>query len=450
MSMSINNNDQLIITQLGDGVSWQPDTSQTVDGGNYGEVLSVSTNTDGSYVVTTNKGTLTFSANSPELESAKETFADYELSSTGLEKFTGFNWLEIAALVLQAENLRRKTSREVRLAARDTAFNQNMAAADDIKKGALANLIGGCISGGLSIAGGVFSLKGALSSIKSARMSSQEVSVSKTESEMASTQAELSSVKSEIAAKQANLEDPNFAGDKVQVQKDLDTLEARETQLETEVQQQRSQLDQDLQKTEAKLEKTQKELDETNEKLNEYDKKINDPETSAAKRQYYKFRRQLALNTRENLTTRQELLTARQEHLTEIKATSDSFQTDINGSKAAEAKQWATEANDRYNAAQAQNLQDYQKVQAELQVAQSVNGMLQGIGQIATTLGGYIDSQYQAASKIEDAKAEQSKYAQDDANQDLQNANDAIRKFTEAWQKFLDTIKATQDRLVQA
>ena len=233
MSISVNNN-QVIIDHLGQGVTWEANEGATIDGNNYGEILSVETADSGDLIVKTANGTLTFGVSSPQLDDAEETFAPYELAETGFEDFDGFNWLEIAALVLQAENLRRNTARLIRQDARDTAFNKAMDSAKELMKGAMTNMIMGCVAGGISIIGGAFSLKSSIGSMKNVQGANQDVKMAQTDMKMAKTQADLSQTRADIKAIEAKPQ-PLTQADQTK----LTQLKTREQQLVTQRNQQR-------------------------------------------------------------------------------------------------------------------------------------------------------------------------------------------------------------------
>ena len=135
MSISVNQHQQVIITDSEANFEFAASQGQTISDNNYGELLSVSYE-NGNYVVQTDKGTLTFNPDSPSLEAAKTAFSPFEIANTGFEEFDGFNWLEIAALVLEAEKLRNKTNRLARQLEGETAFNQAMNAAKELKDAA--------------------------------------------------------------------------------------------------------------------------------------------------------------------------------------------------------------------------------------------------------------------------------------------------------------------------
>ena len=460
MSISVNNN-QAIIDHLGSGVTWEPNQGVTVEGGNYGQILTVETNETGALVVTTENGVLTFGVDAPQLDEAEETFAPYELAQTGFEEFDGFNWLEIAALVLQAENLRRNTSRLIRQDARESAFSHAMNAAKELMKGALTNMVMGCVAGGISIAGGLFSLKSSIGSTKNTQQANQDVKMAQTEAKMAKTQAELSQTRADIADLEAKPQ-PLSTTDQAK----LDGLKTREQQLVTQRDKQFDELTVDIEKTEADLKKTnekfeanQEKIDENNDKIAEIDDKLNDPNSDLE----YSERTQLEADKmqlqRENtslqkdqqhLADKAELLNDKLTKLEGIQQKAIEFEDDANGICAPEAKEWAEQADANLKAAEVNLNTVMAESQRDVQIAGAWQSLASAAAQLLNTIGGYFEAQGQADAKIEDAYATQDQFAQDDASQDLQSANEAIRNFKEAWQKFLDTIKQAEDRLVQA
>ena len=459
MSINVNNNSQVIIDQLGQGVTWEPKNGVTVEGGNYGEILSVETAESGDLVVKTENGTLTFDVSSPQLDEAEETFAPYELAQTGFEDFDGFNWLEIAALVLQAENLRRNTARLIRQDARDSAFNKAMSAAKELMKGALTNMIMGCVAGGISIIGGAFSLKSSMGSMKNLKGANQDVKMAQTDAKMAKTQTELSSTRAQIKDLEAQPQ-PLSQGDQTK----LNQLKTREQQLVTQRNEQIEELDADIAKTETKLNETNEEFDANQKKIDNNQSRLDEIDGELQKDDLTYQERTTLQAEQKQLTKENESLQKDQQHLAdkaellndkltglqEIKANSQRFDNDVDGSMAAEAEQWQTEADANLKTAQVELNNAQMEAQRDVQIAGAWQQLANAAAQVLNTLGAYFEAQGQADAKILDAEATQQQYAQDDATQDLQSANEAIRNFKEAWQKFLDTVKQAEDRLVQA
>ena len=458
MSINVNNN-QVFIDQLGQGVTWEPNQGVTVQDNNYGEILSVETAESGALVVKTENGTLTFDVSSPQLDEAEEAFAPYELAETGFEEFDGFNWLEIAALVLQAENLRRNTARLIRQDARDSAFTKAMSAAKELMKGALTNMIMGCVAGGISIIGGAFSLKSSMGSMKNLKGANQDVKMAQTDAKMAKTQAELSQTRADIKALEAKPQ-PLSQGDQTK----LNQLKTREQQLVTQQNKQIEELDADITKTETDLKETndkfdanQKKIDSNKERLDDIDGELQKDDLTYDERTMLEAEQKQLTRENESLTKDQqhladkaELLNSKLDGLKAIKTKSDHFKDDLDGSKAAEAKDWQEQADADLKSAQVELNNAQMEAQRDVQIAGAWQQLATAAAQVLNTLGGYFEAQGQADAKILDAEAVQQQYAQDDATQDLQSANEAIRNFKEAWQKFLDTVKQAEDRLVQA
>ena len=116
----------------------------------------------------------------------------------------------------------------------------------------------------------------------------------------------------------------------------------------------------------------------------------------------------------------------------------------------AEVSDWASEAKSTHD----KQLQEAQDLMTEVQAWTPLLNAMQGVtggGSTMLSAGGQsIESHSQANGKITEAEITELNYQQENATESFQEANRAIQNFMQTWEKFMDSIKACQDRLVQA
>lgn len=456
MSISVNNQSQIVMDQVGDGVKWE---GSTVKESNYGEILKVETSKAGEMVVTTSTGVLTFSANSPSLDEATEKFSDLEMSQTDFPDKEKFNWLEMASLILTTESLRKQTNRIIRADARDSAMSSALNEAKKIMEGAVASLVTGVIGGAISIGAGCFSLKSSLSSMRSTRTAGNDLKAANTEASMAKTQTDLSRTKAEIGALKAKPQ-PLTESDQLQ----LDQLKGKQAQLEFRRDQQIAALDVKIDTTKTKLKevdtkfkKNQAELKSVDEQIadvnTQIDAKLSNPfngpkevkQLNAQKAALVKQKNSLQ-NQQLHLDAKSDVLSAKLEGLEKVKAQSVAMQN----ADPAQAETWETSSNQRVAKAEGEYATANQKMQGDLAIAQGVSGVANGVSQVIQQLGTFIETMKQAEAKKDVAEIAKANYEAEDATADMQSADKVVADFIAAWTQFLSTVQNTENRLVQA
>jgi hypothetical protein len=224
MTITVNSQQQAIITVPSTDFEFTPDQGQVVTGNNYGQILSVSYQDD-NYVVQTDKGTLTFNPSSPSLEAAEYAFSPFEIAETSFGELTGFNWLEIAMLIMDSEKLRMKTNRLVRQFEMDRGFNESMDAARQLRDAAKNTRKMGAISGVIGIVGGGIGCLGGLSNFsKALRAFKVKTKAAKFDADLASNTNELANTRSQLRTLRAK-QNPT-AADKAKI-KELRIKEAK-------------------------------------------------------------------------------------------------------------------------------------------------------------------------------------------------------------------------------
>src|SRR5262245_53340758 len=138
MSVTIQNNQILLSNAYqSDYMDWSGDVLKPGKDGkiNFGNIEVAKVLDDGKLTVKTSLGTLTFKSG-PLLEQAKEQFFTHDFLATG-EKIgslkDSFNLVELMQLLYKTNKDRKTMERELRHAARDSAMEKSMAAAQEIR-----------------------------------------------------------------------------------------------------------------------------------------------------------------------------------------------------------------------------------------------------------------------------------------------------------------------------
>ncbi len=148
--------------------------------GNYGTIQDAVIDGD-KVVVKTDLGTLTFSG--PQLKGAQAEPSQEAFQSVGNKlpnQHEGVNMFLLMSLLFQTAQEERKAARQVRLAAMETAFEQNMAAADKLREGAAYALAGAIVSGVINIGMGAANV---VQGVRMMNMASKMGGTPETESE---------------------------------------------------------------------------------------------------------------------------------------------------------------------------------------------------------------------------------------------------------------------------
>lgn len=388
------------------GGKWE---GESVSGGNYGAIQAVIVSDSGDFIVRTSRGTMTYPMGSPNLPNNNANYSEHDVASMRSGEFAGVSMLEIASLLNEVEHLRRKSSRLIRQSARDTAVAENLAAADEIRSGAAKNFAMAVVSGSISIATGLYSLKG-LRTSSAAHAASQDASVSRHQKNLATTQRDLDITQTRIKDLETQPE-PLLAPDA----RKLTSLKKQESRLTEKLAKQEAKLDADITQTKKDLEKVEK---------NVYER--------------------VGLN-KNRVEARKELYNDRLDKLQKLKG---DFAKVKSGE--VESMTYADRSIEKSKVADQDVQQALQEQQRMLSGVQTRASIVQAIGQVMQALGQFLQSQDQADAKVHEAQAQQAQFAQDDANADFQNATEIIRNFKNTWEKIIESMTSTANRLIQA
>ena len=280
MSVSVNSNKQVILTNT-DNVNWEAnDKNVEVSNNNYGKVLESKT-VDGKYVVTTENGTLTFGA--PRLDEAKRVFSDYEISQMNFDDVKGFSWLELAAVVMEAEKLRRKENREARLVARDSAMQQSLNAANELRNAAKDALAMGITSGVIGMATGGLGMAGGLKSLgKSMKALRVKTKGAKFDNDLATNTKDLGKTRQKLNKLKAEGK---------QNTSEFRQLKNKEVKLEKQQKELLNGIDTEITKTSASKAKDEKKLKKTQNEITDLKKKdLKEPLTAKEQKKLDKLK----------------------------------------------------------------------------------------------------------------------------------------------------------------
>lgn len=200
---------------------------------------------------------------------------DFESVLKSLENLNAFNIMDALLALHEAAIQMKKSGREMRHAARDSAVDSAMNAADKIRSAALLNLIFGCVSGAVNIGMGLFGAVSAtkqLSTMKSPgaefKAAKMELKQNKNDIKMADKQSQLKQTQDQIKTDKTKIET-------LETQRKLD-MENRQ-KVEVEIEQLKKSQPVDTAKLEAKqkdlaafdnkIKKTEVELSEARESL---------------------------------------------------------------------------------------------------------------------------------------------------------------------------------------
>lgn len=426
------------------GVDWAPRDGATVTGGNYGEIQNVTLLND-VLKVETSLGTLKFSG--VALDPAVQEFSSQDLLATDerLNNLTeGFNFLEVMYLLFETAKERKEVEREVRHISREQAEAQALNAADEIRSGALANMIFGVVSGGINIVSGAVSLGMSVKSFGGLKSEAQNLKMAKTESRMANVEAELRQTNVDIAKTRTQMKgmDPN-SGEYKKLDVQLKTLEGRSAELKQLHETQLKDLDVELEKAQTNLKDAESTYQERSADAKQ--------DGNAAVNKIRQSRLSAAEN---NLDLAQQKVTA----LKGMKVEADAFSNapdpktikadDLKALEGVQAKAaaWQLAADGRLQTAHQRFSGQLTLIQNEVQLAQSVGQVGQGAAGISTAVGGYMEQQGQASAKESDAAAERARTHADDAKNDMQSAQEIIADVI----KFFESVKQSQAEVMSA
>lgn len=465
-AIQVNSSQHAIYTGDQADVQWQADQGKSISGNDYGMIQSVTSTEGGDYVVKTDKGTLTFNASSPHLQEAKRDFANFELVSTVFPEFEGINWFEMAQLIMDAEKIRRDTNREVRLNARETAFNEAMTAAKTLRDAAKKALTLGIVSGAVSIAGGALGVIGGVSNL------SKACKACKVKTGRTAIEADLATNTQALAKNKAQLKTLNAKQNKTPADlAKIEELQVQQGQLQKNITKLNGELDLKLDAAKKKEAKAQTKHDQQKTEVDELKTKLDatkrrresledldalDPDGAAELKQVKadEARLESALNKKtsslEKSASKLAAAKASVADLQSLKTRSARMQDAETDQELAELDEWQQSAKNAHDK-QLQEVQDLQtQVQAWTPLLNATQGTFGGISQGLNAGSQAVETNAQADNKERDANIANANFAQEDANAELQDSYRAVQQFQATWEKYLDTAKATDDRMVQA
>ena len=439
-NISVTGNNLVYTGQLNSDAKFEADANAgQVTNNNYGAIESVTVLENGDYQVKTDKGTMTFDADVVSLEDAKE-LQPYELASTTFPEFKGskINWMELSAIVMEAEKMRRKENRDERASNREAAFNKGIEAANKKLEGAEKAYATAMVTGAITAAGGAVSVAGGLSGAgKAAKAMKVKTKTVGLKADLATTTNDLTKTRSDISKLNKKVQ-PLSETDSVKLQK----LEAKEVKLAAKQERLLKKVDDDIAKLEVSTAKDQKKLDEIDAKIEAVPNKTS--VKGKAKIAFLQFKK---ANLEKALDSDLQSVSTLQKAKSDAKA--------VDAAESDDAKLVASAKFEQTSRAEFDSTQaELQKYNTDMQQrTQWINGataMTQGDGSMIGAAGRQGEAEDIHEAEILQVKAQKDASFQEEANAQFQDANRAIDAFQKAWAQYLDSVKATQDRLVQA
>lgn len=446
--MSINVNENVYIgvdPSVTDGIDWTPNQGASVEGNDYGQLLEV-TEANGKLTVTTSKGVLEFSG--VMLEPAEEMFGENDVVELDLvmSKLATFSFIELMSLLVEAQQNRKEAERLNRATERDAAETEALNAADKLREGAAFKLGFAIAMNTINIGMSAFALGKMGSSFAKMKGPTQNLQMAKTESRIANTQHQLNSTRAEIRTNGTQIN--QLKRDNLNPNIDTQTRQANEAKIaqleqrnatlvkqEAKLQTRMDNLKADLK---TKITSAEQQLEKADQKVAEKRDAIENP--TGADKLKSKAQRQesyeKALNDRD----------LAQKRLDGLKSVDAKANSDMDSQQ---MKQWAEESDVKLQAAHKEFQDTAVAVQADTQKAEVWRSLGTGVGGLLDSVGTYIETDYQAQSKEDDAAAEQRRYNAENANEEMKSADEILKAAMDMWQKIVDDWKQSY-RQIQA
>jgi len=451
-SISVQNNDVYLTNANQDGIQWTPNDGVQQSGTDYGTIQSVTID-DNAVTVQTSQGTLTFSG--PELDEAKQDFSAYDISETtgrlsDAVPNASAMMFEFMVLMMQMDLEMAHAEHQAQSADRKEVLTEAKEAVKELMSHALANLILGCVGGGLSILGGLASGIGQMKGIGALAEDTEDIGTAKLDSQAAETQQQLSETNVQIAETKQQMADldgeieqnpdgeptDEQATQKQELQAKLDKLEERSEQLSEQRSNQLSKVGKEIDETTTELDKVKTEearLTEENE------------ENPSAKTQK---KLDAVEHRRERLESRLQSLNqtqTRMEAFGEPAAPDEIEPGDLASLQddAQQASNWNAQSKLEMKEAWGKFNTDLQHMQINAGKWNAIMQFMQGAGGIGSQVGAYEQTVGQGDHDIKMAQSSQAESLEDEAKTDKGRNLDDAQKFMDVWQSATeDTIQA--------